>query len=85
MGVFSQDEITTEFCAAMTLRDCTVFVRFPADPEADIEARLGDLDLKSPDKVGYWRETEMLLIGEGWYAGEEVASQPLECLLSRGK
>lgn len=60
----------------MTLRDCTVFLRFSADgdwsgDEGEVEARLGDLDLKSPDKAGYWEETERGLVEGGWYEGIE--------------
>lgn len=50
----------------------------------DIEARLGDLDLKSPDgdKMQYWRDTEMSLITEGWYAGQGSLQDEI-CLLSK--
>jgi inositol-pentakisphosphate 2-kinase len=63
-----------------------VFVRFPADATDDhlIEARIGDLDLKSPSKAQYWKDTENALINEGWYTGTENAEdrQPLTCQLS---
>jgi len=38
-----------------------------------IEARLGDLDLKSSagEKAAYWRRLERSLIDEGWYTGTE--------------
>ncbi len=38
-----------------------------------IEARLGDLDLKSPTgiKVEYWRNLEEQLIDGGWYTATE--------------
>ena len=54
---------------------------------AHIEARLGDLDLKTPDggKGDYWRETEQQLIDEGWYTGTETTPAPkgrCVCLLS---
>ena len=32
-----------------------------------VEARLGDLDLKSPAKAEYWKNLEARLINEGWY------------------
>jgi inositol-pentakisphosphate 2-kinase len=72
----------------MTLRDCTVFVRFPDDPTHDdwaIEARIGDLDLKSTRKLEYWQSLERALITEGWYEGTEQPelAQPLTCALSR--
>jgi inositol-pentakisphosphate 2-kinase len=87
VGVLENDKNDEQFRAAMTLRDCTVFVRFPENAEDDqygIEARIGDLDLKSPDKAQYWKDTENSLIEEGWYTGTEKKEdrQPLTCQLS---
>jgi inositol-pentakisphosphate 2-kinase len=86
IGVLINDKSDDNFRAAMTLRDCTVFVRFPADTADDhlIEARIGDLDLKSPDKSQYWKDTENALIDEGWYTGTEKKEdrQPITCLLT---
>jgi inositol-pentakisphosphate 2-kinase len=86
IGVLDNDKNDENFRAAMTLRDCTVFIRLPKEEEEWhlAEARIGDLDLKSPDKAGYWKETERALIDEGWYAGTERLSdqQPMTCLLS---
>jgi inositol-pentakisphosphate 2-kinase len=86
-GVFTADLRSEKFCLAMTLRDCTVFLRLPANASDDknIEARLGDLDLKSPDKAEYWMETERKLIDEGWYQGTESVErrQPTYCQISR--
>ena len=54
------------------------------DPNPKIEARIGDLDLKSKDKRQYWVNTEKTLIDEGWYTGTEAQEyrQPLTCQLS---
>ncbi|PMD40870.1 hypothetical protein L207DRAFT_346892 [Hyaloscypha variabilis F] len=98
VGVLRNDKSNEKFRAAMTLRDCTVFVRFCStsdlgsgaefvpDRAGDrrIEARLGDLDLKSPSKAQYWKDTENSLIDEGWYTGTEKKEdrQPLTCQLS---
>jgi inositol-pentakisphosphate 2-kinase len=87
VGVLENDKNDEQFRAAMTLRDCTVFVRFPENAQDDqygIEARIGDLDLKSPDKAQYWKDTENALIEEGWYTGTEKKEdrQPLTCQLS---
>jgi inositol-pentakisphosphate 2-kinase len=87
VGVLENDKNDEQFRAAMTLRDCTVFVRFPENAKDDqygIEARIGDLDLKSPDKAQYWKDTENALIEEGWYTGAEKEEdrQPLTCQLS---
>lgn len=86
-GVFDADPEDEKFRLAMTLRDCTVFLKFPPNAKDDnkVEARIGDLDLKSPGKAEYWRMTERELIDEGWYMGKEKESdrQPLTCSLSR--
>lgn len=87
-GVLDADVDDPNILVAMTLRDCTVFVRFPEDPsrdEWDIEARLGDLDLKSKGKEQYWKSVETALIQEGWYEGKESRefAQPLTCHISR--
>lgn len=85
-GIFKSDPTTEEFRLAMTLRDCTLFLRMPGLDEDDdkIEARLGDLDVKSPAKADYWRKCEQELIDEGWYTGTEKEEdrQPLTCSLS---
>lgn len=68
----------------MTLRDCTLFVR--AGEDGVIEARLGDLDFKQPEKLKRWKEAERQLIDEGWYVNTEAESLWCEetiCRLSR--
>jgi inositol-pentakisphosphate 2-kinase len=72
-----------DLCRAMTLRDCTLFVR---GGENGIEARLGDLDFKQPEKLCRWRDAEKQLIDEGWYVNAEaksVWSEERICQLSR--
>ena len=72
-----------DICRAMTLRDCTLFVRGGA---TGIEARLGDLDFKQPEKLGRWKDLEKRLIDEGWYVNAEaqsVWSEESICQLSR--
>lgn len=66
---------------AMTLRDCSCFVRIPADGDGggdgEVEARLGDLDRKNgEEKLGYWREMERGLVEGGFYGGDGMG-----CLL----
>ncbi|EPE31692.1 hypothetical protein GLAREA_12448 [Glarea lozoyensis ATCC 20868] len=79
------DEATGEkFCLAMTLRDCTVFLRLKGG-EGEVEARLGDLDLKSAEKVGYWREVERGLVDGGWYEGTEKAGRKGDVLCAVGR
>jgi inositol-pentakisphosphate 2-kinase len=101
LGVESENAIKS-LCKAMTLRDCTLYVRRNgeqgSDDESDdenyaggskraddgaedgsseedlaIEARLGDLDLKLPERLEYWKRTEQNLIDGGWYTNEENA------------
>ena len=68
-GVFKTKALSLDFLAAMTLRDCTLYLKVGPD---SIEARLGDLDLKTgKGKAEYWRESERLLIDGGWYTGTE--------------
>jgi inositol-pentakisphosphate 2-kinase len=71
----------------MTLRDCSVYVRFPAkekDDEKMVEARLGDLDVKSAEKGGAWKRQERELIEGGWYTGSEVEKRrEITCALGR--
>jgi inositol-pentakisphosphate 2-kinase len=76
-------EVDKAFRTAMTLRDCTVFLRLPNDRDYPIEARLGDLDLKSAGKVDYWRKTEQELIDGGWYTAKETDRQPMVCQYKR--
>jgi len=68
---------------AMTLRDCTLFMKIPRDGEGEIGMRLGDLDLKSASKIPYWKSLERQLIDEGWYAGTEkvATSDTTKCML----
>jgi inositol-pentakisphosphate 2-kinase len=68
----------------MTLRDCSCFVRIPADPETPVEARFADLDKKNWEvKVEYWRATERDLIEGGYYEGREGVEQKTNCLVER--
>ena len=68
-GVLKAKAISPDFLAAMTLRDCTLYLKVGP---ASIDARLGDLDLKTgKGKAEYWRESERLLIDGGWYTATE--------------
>lgn len=87
VGPIDADAQDENYRAAMTLRDVTVYLRYPNDVD-DIsdcaEARIGDLDIKSAEKGATWREKERILIDEGWYEGKEAEAdlQPLSCALS---
>lgn len=89
-GPLEASQVDENFRLAMTLRDVTVYLRFPKsesfNPE-NWEARLGDLDIKSADKSSVWRAKEKELINGGWYEGTEKLedSQPVTCYLSQSK
>ncbi|KAI4113410.1 MAG: hypothetical protein LQ345_005603 [Seirophora villosa] len=89
-GIFKTDPSSLDFMTAMTLRDCTMFLKIPTSDSAkvQIEARLGDLDLKTPNgnKAEYWKQTEQQLINEGWYTATEKTTTDVHgaiCLLSK--
>ena len=71
LGLAGGEVIPDDFLVAMTLRDCTLFVKVPADGDGEIEARLGDLDVKmaGEGKLNYWKGIERSLINGGWYVG----------------
>lgn len=64
-----------DFSVAMTLRDCSVFIKSSRAGGDFDQVRLADLDLKSNagGKVEKWAHTERRLITEGWYTGTENA------------
>lgn len=72
---------------AMTLRDCTCYLRLApggggGGGGGNTEARLGDLDLKDQGtKLEYWRNMELELIDGGWYMGTEKPRVETTCLL----
>jgi inositol-pentakisphosphate 2-kinase len=76
----SEDAKVMGLCKAMTLRDCTLFIRVEhhEDGTWTVEAKVADLDLKSPKSVKKWREIEQKLIEGGWYMGKDDI-----CVLSR--
>ncbi|KAK0646450.1 inositol-pentakisphosphate 2-kinase [Cercophora newfieldiana] len=85
-GPLAADPEDPDFQLAMTLRDCSGFVRIPADADAPVEARFADLDKKNREaKLEYWRATERGLIEGGYYEGrEEEGRVKTNCLFERG-
>jgi inositol-pentakisphosphate 2-kinase len=84
VGVFAADPTNSQFLTAMTLRDSSLYLLVPEkDFSAPIMAKIGDLDLKRPEKSEYWKDVERPLLDEGWYLGteEEGDRQPLDCNL----
>ncbi|ESZ94928.1 hypothetical protein SBOR_4720 [Sclerotinia borealis F-4128] len=88
-GSLESEGASHELCVAMTLRDCSLYIRMDGDVDGDyrvVEARLGDLDYKLADKYSSWRRKERDLSDEGWYCGEErreLRQSVDECLLAR--
>lgn len=73
---------------AMTLRDCSMYVRiwYKYEPPV-IECALADLDFKHEDKIPDWETKENMLKSGGWYMGKEKGRDmpdPMEqCALAR--
>ncbi|KAL1870527.1 hypothetical protein VTK73DRAFT_2601 [Phialemonium thermophilum] len=80
-------QMCDDLALAMTLRDCTCFLRIPSDDTRGlVEARLGDLDKKNAEaKLGYWQAVEQTLIEGGYYEGRENPRQLTCCRLERGR
>nr|POE68864.1 inositol-pentakisphosphate 2-kinase [Quercus suber] len=72
-SVSGEDKIVSDLCKAMTIRDCTLFLR-KSENGGEIEARLADLDLKQPEKMGRWMNLESDLVEGGWYTNVEDSS-----------
>ncbi|KAI0481511.1 inositol-pentakisphosphate 2-kinase-domain-containing protein [Xylaria cf. heliscus] len=74
-----------DFGLAMTLRDCSCYVRIPDDLSKDVEIKLADVDKKNwEEKQTYWQESHWNLVNNGWYMCEEQVDTPIitECLLN---
>ncbi|KAJ5619767.1 Inositol-pentakisphosphate 2-kinase [Penicillium lagena] len=76
-----------EMSVAMTLRDCTMYIKIPSDDRAPVEIRLGDLDVKagSGGKAEYWLDVETQLISEGWYRGANSSQERSDCALQSSR
>ncbi|KAI3337415.1 inositol-pentakisphosphate 2-kinase [Xylariaceae sp. AK1471] len=75
-----------DFGLAMTLRDCSCYIRMPVDVDKDVEIKLADVDKKNwEEKQTYWQESHRNLINNGWYTCDEQVDIPIvtECVLSR--
>ncbi|KAI1117136.1 inositol-pentakisphosphate 2-kinase-domain-containing protein [Nemania sp. NC0429] len=70
------DPSDPHFGLAMTLRDCSCYVRVPADVTQDLEIKLADVDKKNwEEKRTYWQETHWNLVNNGWYTCEEQVDE----------
>jgi hypothetical protein len=86
LGASADDE---QFQLAMTLRDCSVFLRvlkMPDQPLPKVIAKLADLDKKNAAaKMSYWRRTERELVEDKAYTAEyrvDYDSQTAEPVLT---
>lgn len=77
-----------KYCLAMTLRDCSLFLRIPRRPGAsanDVVAKLADLDKKNyGSKHEYWEGMEDGLHEKNLYwrsGGDGVSAELTECQL----
>ncbi|KAL0473204.1 inositol-pentakisphosphate 2-kinase [Neurospora intermedia] len=69
---------------AMTLRDCTCFVRISEDSKGGlkVEAKLADLDKKNWEaKLEYWKGMNEVLKEGGYYEGVEVPRIRTRCFM----
>ncbi|KAK1510555.1 inositol-pentakisphosphate 2-kinase, partial [Colletotrichum costaricense] len=77
-GPLNANKNDEEFSIAMTLRDCSLYMRYRLEKKGSqeivvadsFEAKLADLDKKNVSwKFQEWQEKERALIDEGWYTG----------------
>ncbi|KAK6841680.1 hypothetical protein PG990_006324 [Apiospora arundinis] len=75
------------FGLAMTLRDCTCFVRMPKGEADDgnyekVEIKLADVDEKNwHSKKEYWQKSHNNLVDSGFYHGTEEPHMETACVL----
>ncbi|KAK8056531.1 hypothetical protein PG993_001758 [Apiospora rasikravindrae] len=71
------------FGLAMTLRDCTCFVRMPKDDNnEEVEIKLADVDEKNwVSKKVYWQKSHNNLVDSGFYHGTEEPHMETHCVL----
>ncbi|RYP57880.1 hypothetical protein DL770_010558 [Monosporascus sp. CRB-9-2] len=72
------------FGLAMTLRDCSCFVRLPVneDDDAPVVIKLADVDKKNwQEKQTYWQESHRRLVEQGFYEGKEDPPMETHCVL----
>ncbi|KAI0128666.1 inositol-pentakisphosphate 2-kinase-domain-containing protein [Xylariales sp. AK1849] len=71
------------FGLAMTLRDCTCFVRMSRDPsDPTVEIKLADVDEKNwESKKEYWQKSHNTFLENGFYHGNEEPRIETRCAL----
>lgn len=72
------------FGLAMTLRDCTCFVRMPKSADGRVEIKLADVDKKNwESKADYWQDSHTNLVEHGYYHGTETPKMATSCILEK--
>ncbi|KAF2727338.1 hypothetical protein EJ04DRAFT_517304 [Polyplosphaeria fusca] len=78
----TNESLDRDLRLAMTLRDCSLYVRVHYEGEnvVKVESKLGDLDFKSANKMDDWWLKEQQLINGEWYKkiGELQREVPCE-------
>ncbi|KAL2752453.1 hypothetical protein ACRALDRAFT_1077728 [Sodiomyces alcalophilus JCM 7366] len=72
----SRDHPDPDLLLSMTLRDCSLFLRYEARPDGSLcmlDFKFADLDRKVPTKVPRWQDMERRLVEGGWYEGKQQA------------
>lgn len=81
----SKEQFDRDLRVAMTLRDCSLFIRFPysidGSDASHIASKLGDLDFKSAEKIDDWAQKESWLSENSAYTKE--VEHDLGCWASR--
>ncbi|KAL3464993.1 inositol-pentakisphosphate 2-kinase [Aspergillus heterothallicus] len=83
VGDYGPSPSSRDKSLAMTIRDCTMYIKMPRNEKGRVEIRLGDLDLKTAcgGKAQYWLDLEHRLINDGWYMGAKGNTHPCDCSL----
>ncbi|KAL4873089.1 hypothetical protein BDV12DRAFT_193020 [Aspergillus spectabilis] len=83
VGLYGPSPQSRDQSLAMTIRDCTMYIKIPRNEKGRIEIRLGDLDLKTAGggKAQYWLDLEHRMVSEGWYMCAKANTQPCDCAL----
>ena len=81
------DKFDHDLRAAMTLRDCSFFIKLSYTTDGAISphitSKLGDLDFKSAEKIEDWAQKEMTLLRYELYT-EKIPNDDLTCWVTRG-
>lgn len=78
-------------CLAMTLRDCSLFLKIPTVPDTktssfQVVAKLGDLDKKNiVTKKAYWENSDIALLEGNFYQSQDAYTPLIDCQLPHYK